>query len=176
MFCIEEVLMALPIIKTLIIGESCVGKKTFVTKHLTGKYESQEVKDGTSLPFKTNLGNVVFELYVRTFEDPLPDDIDAYIVMFDLTTLSSIHSIHPFIDGILWKTSVVVCGTKMDRAKMTKRVHALIHSTIKPFGESGVKYYDISSKSGYNYEKPFLSLMRSFLDDSVFMNGATLLN
>ena len=55
----------------------------------------------------------------------------------------------------------VICGNKVDipdRKVKSKQIH--FHRQVNAM------YYDISAKSNYNFEKPFISLFRDYFQDS----------
>ncbi len=166
-------------IKTLIIGQPQVGKKTFITKHILGHFDSQAVPDGTELSFKTSAGIVTFQLYVRSFGDVIPEDVDATIVMFDHTQPDTIKPAAAYVAQLSVVQCVVVCGMKVDINRWSDHTSLASHlkvihtSFVKPFSMGGLKYFDISSKNVYNYEKPFITLLRNFLrQQEVILNGA----
>ena len=61
---------------------------------------------------------------------------------------------------------IVLCGNKYDRAFKVKQKNIIFHKTCD------VKYFNISAKSNYNFEKPFLEILkRMHGDDLVFICG-----
>merc|ERR1712088_439828 len=56
---------------------------------------------------------------------------------------------------------IVLCGNKVDvKDRKVKPKHILFHRK-KP----NIQYYDISAKSNYNFEKPFLWIARKLVGD-----------
>jgi len=56
---------------------------------------------------------------------------------------------------------IVLCGNKVDvKDRKVKPKHILFHRK-KP----NIQYYDISAKSNYNFEKPFLWIARKLCGD-----------
>lgn len=154
-----------------IIGADQSGKSTWVNRFTTGQFKSEwkhdKIQPVSKIPFKTNHG--LFELicieYLTT--DQIPD-VDGIVLMFNVT-----HS-HNNLDLLCtWRKNTehncptVLVGTAVDhpdRNIMPKYINN--KSDIQD-----LRYYDISSKSYYNYDKPFLYLLRQMSghDDLIFI-------
>lgn len=145
----------------LILGDKAAGKSTFIKRHATGQFDesyiptNKEVK--SILTFQTNRGQITFNVY----EGGHPSNIDCAIVMFDLSKEQSLDDIITYYNSIMTKFGdipVVICGNKSDMkiAKMNAFLLG-IHKTFECL------YFDVSAKSNYNYEKPFLFLIRKLL-------------
>jgi Ras-related protein Rab-21 len=85
---------------------------------------------------------------------------DGAIIMFDLTNRDSFKSVLKWMYLFSSTTeiscgcskNIVVCGSKCDKEKDRCVSHEEIRKLIE---ETGVKYCEISSKSNYNFKKPF---------------------
>ncbi|XP_063900868.1 uncharacterized protein LOC135120493 [Zophobas morio] len=164
-----------PHFKLLLVGDGCVGKTTFCKRHLTGEFETRyNATIGAEihfLLFQTNLGPVQFEVWDTAGQDKFSAVREGYfaggeccIVMFDLTNRSTYnHSAlwHQEVTRYCGNIPSVLCGNKVDLpAREVKPKHIDYHKKKK------MSYYDISAKSNFNMEKPFLALARVLANDN----------
>lgn len=145
-----------------IIGDSGVGKTAFLQRHLTGRFidqhePTQEVQNKV-LTFYTNYGQVRFQIMdcpgAHESNKPWTEALQVAhgaIIMFDLRNPVSYQNVSNWIVQVP-DIPKVVCGNKIDLPyiKLPKR----------PELGSNCKYYQISARSNYNFEKPFLSLAK----------------
>lgn len=138
--------------KIILLGDSGVGKTTFINRHLCGEFNNTDVKENTTLSFMTNVGKVTFEISDNNNPN---DKYDASILMFDVANKSSYDNLkHLLIKNLL----TVVCGNKVDlRDREVKPRDIFFH--IK----HNLQYYDLSVKSNYNYDKPFIYLCKQLV-------------
>lgn len=83
--------------------------------------------------------------------------------MFDVTdrlTYRNVPNWHRDIDRVCPNIPVVLCGNKVD---VTERQVA--PKSINYHRRKSIAYYEISVKSNYNYEKPFIYLLRELSKD-----------
>jgi GTP-binding nuclear protein Ran len=66
---------------------------------------------------------------------------------------------------------IVLCGNKVDVKE--RKVKA---KTITFHRKKNLQYYDISAKSNYNFEKPFLWLARKLVGNQTLVRPFSLLN
>jgi GTP-binding nuclear protein Ran len=155
-----------PRFKLILVGDGGVGKTTFVKRHRTGEFEKKYVPtmgvEVHPLPFSTNLGPVVFNCWDTAGQEKFGGLRDGYyiggqaaIIMFDVTSRVTYKSVPHWFKDIVrvceTKIPVVLCGNKVDckdRRVKPKDIH--FHR------KKNLQYYDISAKSNYNFEKPFL--------------------
>ncbi len=165
--------------KILLVGESKVGKTTFIQKHLTREYiQDYNPTVGIKshlLKFNTNYGLIVLNIHEcgghKNFVG-LPINYyqhsDAVIVMFDLTSLETYKLAKDRIHNILLaipKLPLVLCGNKVDlQDRKVKSEEIAVHLESK-FGRK-ILYYNISVKSNYNFQKLFLVLLRQITNQS----------
>ncbi len=165
--------------KILLVGESKVGKTSFIQKHLTGKYiQDYNPTIGIEshlLKFNTNYGLVTLNIREcgghKKFVG-LPINYyqysDAVIVMFDLTSLETYELAKERVHNILLtipKLPLVLCGNKVDlQDRKVKFEEISVH--LKSKSGRKVLYYDISVKSNYNFQKLFLVLLRQITNRS----------
>ena len=164
--------------KILLVGDSGVGKTTFINRHVTGeftkKYEPTLGVEVNNLRFHTSDGDIIFEVWDIAGQNKFSgmrkshySGADGVIIMFDVTNRMSLGNISNWdkdtnkSEGTISK---VLCGNKVDVSD--RKIHAR-HITYH-HGE-GYEYYDISAKSNHNFEKPFLSLARKLLGNDKLM-------
>lgn len=83
--------------------------------------------------------------------------------MFDVTSRTTYKNIpvwHRDIVRVCENIPIVLCGNKVDVSdRKVKPKHITFHR------KKNLQYYDISAKSNYNFEKPFLWLARKLTGD-----------
>nr|QBK93467.1 MAG: Ras family GTPase [Pithovirus LCPAC404] len=152
----------------LLIGDKTVGKTTLVTRHFTGQfvqdYVPTEEKKITPLTFWTDKGDVTLRIHESCCE--VPKEIEGCIIMFDLTNMDTYNNLNVLYEKVKdLDIPIVLCGNKVD-----EKDRVVKHRHIKFHRENKMSYYDISAKSNYNFEKPFLWLTKQFMgDDTCFI-------
>jgi GTP-binding nuclear protein Ran len=172
----------LPVIKSIkvvMIGDGGVGKTTFVTRHQTGEFKKNYIAtvnaSVTPLAFSTNVGPVVLNIHECAGQEKLSgsravqyDKADACIIMFDVGSKSTYNNVPHWYDDFETHFTasgvpvphVVLCGNKVDvKDRKVNPADITFHR------KKGIQYYDISAKSNYNHEMPFLYLIRKVLKD-----------
>jgi GTP-binding nuclear protein Ran len=158
-----------PKFKLILVGDGGVGKTTFVKRHRTGEFEKKYVAtmgvEVHPLPFHTTLGKVIFNCWDTAGQEKFGGLRDGYyiggqaaIIMFDVTSRVTYKSVpHWYKDlvRVCEHIPIVLCGNKVD-SKERKVKPKDIHFHRK----KNLQYYDISAKSNYNFEKPFLYIAR----------------
>jgi len=161
--------------KLVLVGDGGVGKTTFVKRHRTGEFEKKYVAtmgvEVNPLPFFTNLGQVVFNCWDTAGQEKFGGLRDGYyiggqaaIIMFDVTarvTYKSVPHWHKDLTRVCENIPIVLVGNKVD-CKDRKVKPKDIHFHRK----KNLQYYDISAKSNYNFEKPFLYIIRRLTNDA----------
>lgn len=156
--------------KVLIVGDKKVGKTTFVKRHKTGEFSSDYNPTSEltviTLPFNTSIGKVVFKVY----DGGYPDKVDGAIIMFDLNnrhTFNHVMNYYNWLTAMFGELPVIVCGNRSDDYSdiHTQYISEFIRNHCSILNMS---YVNISAKSNYNFEKPFLLLLRKvFHDDTI---------
>jgi GTP-binding nuclear protein Ran len=170
--------------KILVVGDAGVGKTTFIHRHKTGefekKYNTTNLVDVRCLNFNTNKGEVNFTICDMGGQDKFDETKNAYgagcdgaIIMFDVTSKVSYNNVlehYNFVNKYCKDDSIVLCGNKVEcKDRKVKPSDITFHRSHQ------LQYYDISAKSNYNFEKPFLFLIRKFLgEDTNFMESSAL--
>lgn len=160
--------------KLVLVGDGGVGKTTFVKRHLTGEFEKKYVATiGVTvrpLDFHTNFGPLRFNVWDTAGQEKYGGLRDGYyiqgecaIIMFDVTsriTYKNIPNWHRDLTRVCENIPMVLCGNKVE-VKERK---------VKPKGinfhrKKNIQYYEISAKTNYNFEKPFLYLARKLTNE-----------
>lgn len=156
--------------KLVLVGDGGVGKTTFVKRHVSGEFERRYIPtmgvEVRSLPFYTNLGKIVFNVWDTAGQEKFGGLRDGYyingnaaIIMFDVlskTTYKNVNQWHRDITRVCDNIPIVLCGNKVDVKDRKVKPKQIMFHRKKP----NMQYYDISAKSNYNFEKPFLWLIR----------------
>lgn len=164
-----------PKFKLILVGDGGVGKTTFVKRHKTGEFEKKYIAtmgvEVSGLRFHTNLGEVVFNCWDTAGQEKFGGLRDGYyiggqaaIVMFDVTarvTYKSVPSWHKDLVRVCENIPIVLVGNKVDcKDRKVKPKDITFHR------KKNLQYYDISAKSNYNFEKPFLYIIRKLTGDA----------
>jgi len=165
----------------LVLGSAGTGKTTFITRHLTGEfttaYRPTVGVDKKSLAFHTNDGILLFKTLDTAGQETPPHTVsdmkhspDAVMVFFDVTSKTSFTQAVSYCNSVLagdFTIPVVLVGNKAD-LKSRKVQTGVIHEQLTLWREFmiNIQYYDISGKSNYNFEKPFLYLARKISDNA----------
>eukprot|EP00054_Salpingoeca_dolichothecata_P005249 m.33833 g.33833 ORF g.33833 m.33833 type:complete len:216 (-) comp15320_c0_seq1:32-679(-) len=164
-----------PRFKLVLVGDGGVGKTTFVKRHLTGEFEKKYVAtlgvEVRPLVFYTNHGAICFDVWDTAGQEKFGGLRDGYyvngkcaIIMFEVTsriTYTNVPNWYKDIVRVCDKIPIVLCGNKVDvKNRCVKAKQITFHR------KNNVQYYDISAKSNYNFEKPFLWLARKLSGES----------
>jgi GTP-binding nuclear protein Ran len=159
----------MPTFKLVLVGDGAVGKTTFVKRHLTGEFEKKYVPtlgvDVHPILFHTNYGPLTFNVWDTAGQEKFGGLRDGYyiqaqcaILMFDVTarvTYKNVPNWHRDLVRVCENIPIVLVGNKVDiKDRRVKAKNITFHR------KKNLQYYDISAKSNYNFEKPFLWLMR----------------
>lgn len=160
--------------KLILVGDGGVGKTTFVKRHLTGEFEKKYIAtlgvDVHPLKFYTNRGALVFNIWDTAGQEKFGGLRDGYyiqgqaaIVMFDVTsrvTYKNVPNWHRDLIRVCDNIPIVLTGNKVDiKDRKVKAKQITFHR------KKNLQYYDISAKSNYNFEKPFLWIGRKLMGD-----------
>jgi len=160
--------------KLLLVGDGGTGKTTFVKRHRTGEFEKKYIAtqgvDVHPLSFHTNYGPIVFKVWDTAGQEKFGGLRDGYyiqgqcaIIMFDVTsrlTYKNVPNWHRDIVRVCENIPIVILGNKVDiKDRKVKAKNITFHR------KKNLQYYDISARSNYNFEKPFLYLARKLVQD-----------
>lgn len=160
--------------KLILVGDGGTGKTTFVKRHLTGEFEKRYVAtvgvDVHPLTFHTNRGKICFNCWDTAGQEKFGGLRDGYyiegqcaIIMFDVTsrnTYKNVPNWHRDITRVCDAIPIVLVGNKVDCADRQVKAKMITFHRKK-----NLQYYDISAKSNYNFEKPFLWLAKRLAND-----------
>jgi len=160
--------------KLVLVGDGGVGKTTFVKRHLTGEFEKKYIAtqgvEVSSLVFFTNYGPIKFNIWDTAGQEKLGGLREGYyigadcaIVMFDVTsriTYKNVPKWYKDLTRICENVPMVLVGNKVDaKDRKVKARQITFHR------KRNLQYYDVSAKSNYQFEKPFLFLMKRLVND-----------
>merc|ERR1712093_293956 len=154
-----------PTFKLILVGDGGVGKTTFVKRHLTGEFEKKYIAtlgvEVHPLSFHTNFGPICFNVWDTAGQEKFGGLRDGYyiqgqcaIIMFDVTsriTYKSVPNWHRDLVRVCENIPIVLVGNKVDmKERKVKTKQITFHR------KKNIQYYDLSARSNYNFEKPFL--------------------
>jgi len=158
-----------PEFKLLLVGDGGVGKTTLVKRHRTGEFEKKYIPtlgvEVHPLKFNTNCGEICFNVWDTAGQEKFGGLRDGYyiqgqcaIIMFDVTsriTYKNDPNWHRDIVRDCENITIVRGGNKVDvKDRQVKARNIQFHR------KRNLQYYDLSARSNYNFEKPFLWLAR----------------
>jgi len=161
--------------KLILCGDGGTGKTTFVKRHLTGEFEKKYIAtlgvEVHPLTFYTNYGKVLFNCWDTAGQEKFGGLRDGYyiqgqcaIIMFDVTsrvTYKNVPNWHRDLVRVCENIPIVLCGNKVDVKERKVKAKSITFHRKK-----NLQYYDISAKSNYNFEKPFLWLLRKLCGEA----------
>lgn len=164
-----------PEFKLVLVGDGGVGKTTFVRRHLTGEFEKKyNATIGVEvhpLQFQTNRGLIIYNVWDTAGQEKFGGLRDGYyiggqcaIIMFDVTsriTYKNVPNWHKDLVRVCENIPIVLCGNKVDVKDRKVKAKAITFHR-----KNNMQYYDISARSNYNFEKPFLWLARKLAGDA----------
>jgi GTP-binding nuclear protein Ran len=159
--------------KLLLVGDSGVGKTTFARQQLDFAPERRFVSTSRvevhPLRFHTNRGEIKFNVWDTARREKFGTPPGFYvrgecaIIMFDVATRISYKNVpnwHRDLVRVCERIPIVLCGNKVDLAeRKVKEKQITVHR------KKNLTYYDISAKTHYQQEKPFLWLARQLVGD-----------
>uniref|UniRef100_A0A671V8D0 GTP-binding nuclear protein Ran n=1 Tax=Sparus aurata TaxID=8175 RepID=A0A671V8D0_SPAAU len=178
------------VFKLVLVGDGGTGKTTFVKRHITGEFEKKYVAtlgvEVHPLIFHTNRGAIRYNVWdtagqekfgglrdgyyiqdvtvlSRVLNLPVTSTAQCAIIMFDVTsrvTYKNVPNWHRDLVRVCENIPIVLCGNKVDIKDRKVKAKSIVFHRKK-----NLQYYDISAKSNYNFEKPFLWLARKLIGD-----------
>lgn len=147
---------------------------TFVKRHLSGEFEKKYIAtvgvEVHPLTFFTTRGPICFNVWDTAGQEKFGGLRDGYyiqgqcaIIMFDVTsraTYKNVPTWHRDIVRVCENIPIVLVGNKVDVADRKVKP-----KSINFHRKKNLQYYDVSAKSNYNFEKPFLWLARKIVGD-----------
>lgn len=160
--------------KVVLVGDGGTGKTTFVKRHLTGEFEKKyNATIGVEvhpMDFCTSRGKIRFMVWDTAGQEKLSGLRDGYyigadcaIIMFDVCsriTYKNVPKWHKDITRVCDNIPIVLVGNKVDIADRKVKAKQILFPR-----KHGIQYYDISAKSNYQFEKPFLWFLKKLTGD-----------
>merc|ERR1712086_748867 len=161
--------------KLVLVGDGGVGKTTFVKRHLTGEFEKKYIAtlgvEVHPMAFFTNHGQIKFNVWDTAGQEKLGGLRDGYyigghcgVIMFDVCsriTYSNVPKWYKDLTRVCENIPIVLVGNKVDvKDRKVKAKQITFHR------KKNLQYYDISAKSNYQFEKPFVWLLRKLTGDA----------
>ncbi|KPV76807.1 uncharacterized protein RHOBADRAFT_64594 [Rhodotorula graminis WP1] len=167
---------SMPTFKLVLVGDGGTGKTTFVKRHLTGEFEKKYIAtlgvEVHPLTFHTNFGTICFNVWDTAGQEKFGGLRDGYyiqgqcgIIMFDVTskiTYKNVPNWHRDLERVCENIPIVLCGNKVD-VKERKVQDGRRHL---PPARRTSSTFEISAKSNYNFERPFLWLARKLVGNA----------
>jgi len=151
----------------MIVGDGGVGKTAFAKRFNTGHFVRQYIATQGIDVIKSGLDSDKFNIIDTSGQEKFSDiplnrlQIHGVIIMFDVTSKITYKNV-PFwyekVTNMFGSIPIVLCGNKVD--SQYRKVKARM---IDLHWKYGIKYYDVSAKSCYNYEKPFMTILDQLL-------------
>jgi GTP-binding nuclear protein Ran len=142
---------AAPQHKVLIVGDSGVGKTTYLKRYQTGDFEKNHIPTeiASVYPIEIKNSNTIFNCWdiPSNYTTENFNNADAAIVMFDVTCDDSFNNVDKWIQIIKKECGdipIIILANKID----------IKLECLDAFKSDYVLLYT-SSRSNYNYEKPF---------------------
>lgn len=164
------------VLRFAVVGEAGVGKSTFLGRHATGEWNLiyrptlDPAGKMTSLRFYTNYGLIVVNCV--EFGGQLTSNgrqtlveteggFNGALAMFDVCSRVSYRAIPAYVASVQADLPVAICGNKVDsRDRKVLAQNITYHRDLQLFRSGSMAYYEVSSKSNYQYERPFMFLIR----------------
>merc|ERR1719353_1284174 len=123
------------------------------------------------MPFHTNKGTILFNVWDTAGQEKLGGLRDGYyingncgIIMFDVCariTYQNVPNWHRDLVRVCDYIPIVLVGNKVDiKDRKVKAKQITFHR------KKNLQYYDISAKSNYQFEKPFVWLLRRLTNEN----------
>ena len=176
----------IPEFKCVLVGDGGVGKSAFVKRHMSGEFERKYIAtlclEVHPLLFHTNRGPIKFNCWDTAGQEKFGGLRDGYyiqgqcaIVMFDVTspiTYENVPNWHADLTRVCGTDiPMVLCGNKVEIKERRVKASQITFHRGEDDEEGNVvrkpmQYYDISARSNYQFEKPFLWLARKLVGDN----------
>jgi GTP-binding nuclear protein Ran len=161
--------------KLVLVGDGGVGKTTFVKRHQTGEFEKKYIPtmgvQVSQLQFETTRGSLVYNIWDTAGQERFGGlregyylQADCAIIMFDVTSPATYRNVttwHRDLTRVCPNIPIVLVGNKIDvRDRKVPAKRVTFHK------KNNMRYFEVSAKSNYHYEMPFLSLARQLTGDA----------
>lgn len=153
-----------------VLGPKGVGKRTFLHRFLTGEFSRQAdiLPSNFKIDLRTNYGDFSLNCFVS--EEKIAEKTQGCLIFCSRLDSESCKQAFRLSDENE-NFPRILCGTRCD-AYLPHEVRLHTNKLARKLGRrKDIQWYDISAKSNYNFEKPFLSLLRKLTnhDDLIFI-------
>jgi len=156
----------------LVIGDKGVGKNSYINRHIGHSFGNNLSNNKTNklLNFNASNGydkktNKIVNLKIDIYDDLsfINNGVvyNGVIIMFDRSG-DETYNITKWINNTKDIPYRCVCGNKVDKRSDQFNDIEKINNILS----NKIEYIDLSAKSCYNFEKPFLYLLRNIMEDS----------
>jgi GTP-binding nuclear protein Ran len=151
--------------KIVFAGASGVGKSCFLRRHRTGEFASKHIHtlgcDVAALSFHTTRGLITFKVWDLDGQNREGYFLEAQglVAFYDVNTEVTMDVALDII-GRYPSLATVLCANKSDLKTTTGLIYR--PKELNP----NTPYFEISARSNYNFEKPFLALARKLTGDA----------
>lgn len=162
-------------LKLILVGDGGVGKTTFVKRHKTGEFEKKYIAtqgvEVHPMEFCTSKGKIKFNVWDTAGQEKLSGLRDGYyidahcaIIMFDVCSRITYKNVGNWYRDIIRicgeNIPIVLVGNKVDEKNRKVKAKNILFAR-----KHGLQYFDISAKSNYQFEKPFVWLLKKMTGD-----------
>ena len=168
-------------LKIVLIGDEKSGKTTFLKRFLTGDFEKEHKRtmgvEIHPLLVKTNIGETVLNVWdtgsgdFKGLGEGYWNGATGFLVFFDINDKKGFENSLKHLEELKSHFEekmphVVLCANKVDIQGANSNIEETLLSKLTK-GEHYHDFYLISGKSNYNFEKPFLSVIRNAFGEHV---------
>jgi GTP-binding nuclear protein Ran len=161
-------------VKLVLVGDGGVGKTVFVRRHQTGEFEKQYIPTmGVSvslLSFETTHGKLTYSIWDTAGQERFGCLREGYyleaqcaIIFFDVTSAATYRNVATWyrdLTRVCPHIPIVLVGNKIDvRDRKVPAKRVTFHK------KNNMRYFEMSAKSNYHIEMPFLSIARQLAGD-----------
>jgi len=151
------------------VGPSGSGKTTFIERHRSGVFLTTVLKTPrdtiVNLKYDTNYGMINIKL-IETNSSDFKQEVDGFVVFCEYDNCSSTKKTILDIKAKYGDVPIVVCYNKIDKVIPGSQINC---NFLREQAD-GEHAYLTSAKSNYNFEKPFLYLMRRTIANDIQYN------
>ncbi len=160
--------------KIVIIGDKNTGKTSFVRRHLNGifltDYEPTLGVEVHPLVFNTNYGDFGFNIWDTAGDDKKMGLVDGYYISADgaiifYTSDSNYDKTKKLVEKFLELNPHKPIVNVWNKSDLPDEQSYILNAGYQ-YITQGKETYQVSAKSNYNYEKPFLYLLRNLTNKS----------
>lgn len=152
----------------VIVGDKGVGKTCLIKRHTTGHFveEYTQTHNTTCNTLSFNNGDKCASFNV--YEGGHPDKVDGAIIMFDVCNKESFDNVinhHKWLMETFNNPTlpIILCGNKVDLFGKRISKYAISKFINETHKHLNFTFFYTSSKSNYNYEKPFMILLNKLM-------------